>query len=200
MPVIPDDSVVYADLAAVKAALHIADTERDDQIEQAIAAASRSIDRATGRRFWADGVATARTFRVAGKTVRTRDGEKLLIDDVSALTDLAVAVGTLTAYSTVTGWETLPDNALDRDWPVTALLMPGGGWGGPRVRVTAVWGWPVIPDDIVQAAQILAIRLWKRKDSPEGVLGNAEWGTVRLSRTDPDVAALISPFKLPGFG
>jgi hypothetical protein len=43
------------------------------------------------------------------------------------------------------------------------------------------------------------MRLYKRKDSPEGVLGTAEWGgPVRLSRVDPDVAALLTPFVIPG--
>jgi hypothetical protein len=44
------------------------------------------------------------------------------------------------------------------------------------------------------------MRLFRRKDSPEGVTGSAEWGVVRLSRRDPDVWVLIEPYILPGFG
>jgi hypothetical protein len=67
-----------------------------------------------------------------------------------------------------------------------------------RVRVTAKWGWPAVPDTVVQATLIQASRLYRRKDSPEGVLGSAEWGTVRLGRVDPDVYALIQQLILPG--
>jgi hypothetical protein len=77
-----------------------------------------------------------------------------------------------------------------------------GTWGTAttRVRVTAKFGWPTVPDDIVQACLIQASRLFKRADSPEGVMGSSEWGVVRLSRRDPDVWALIEPYTLPGFG
>jgi hypothetical protein len=53
---------------------------------------------------------------------------------------------------------------------------------------------------IREATLIQALRLYKRKDSPEGVLGSAEWGTVRVSRLDPDVAKLVESLVLPGFG
>ena len=53
-----------------------------------------------------------------------------------------------------------------------------------------------VPDDIVQACLILSTRLFKRKDSPEGVAGFADFGAVRLSRMDPDVQALLNPFRI----
>ncbi|MBL7492517.1 hypothetical protein, partial [Frankia sp. AgW1.1] len=100
--------------------------------------------------------------------------------------------------------EAEPTDALDRGWPVTSLLRPGAYWLEfatiqTRIRVTARWGWPAVPDDIVQAAQIQATRLFKRKDSPEGVAGSADWGVIRIGRTDPDVAALTGPYALAGF-
>jgi hypothetical protein len=52
----------------------------------------------------------------------------------------------------------------------------------------------------VQATLIQAARLYRRKDSPEGVTGSAEWGVVRLPRIDPDVSALIKDLTLPGIG
>ncbi|MFC8456442.1 hypothetical protein ACFUJ0_06100 [Streptomyces sp. NPDC057242] len=68
------------------------------------------------------------------------------------------------------------------------------------MRVGTRFGWPAVPDDITEAALIQAARLYRRKDSPEGVTGSAEWGVVRLSRRDPDVWNLIDPYVLPGFG
>jgi hypothetical protein len=42
-----------------------------------------------------------------------------------------------------------------------------------------------------QAIMLQAARLWRRRDTPEGVLAFDELGTVRISRLDPDVAWLL---------
>ena len=41
-----------------------------------------------------------------------------------------------------------------------------------------------------------AAKLWKRKDTPNGVEGFADFGVVRVStREDPDIMALIAPLR-----
>jgi hypothetical protein len=193
----------YADLGTLKRQLGLDDTDdsRDALLEQALTAASRSIDRACGRRFWLDGTTVQRIYRPHGRTVIEPDGTALLVDDIGSSTGLVVESGSAAAWSTLTGWEALPDNALAIGRPITGLLRFGSwGIGTNRVRVTARYGWPAIPDEIVQATLIQANRLFKRKDSPEGITGSAEWGVVRLSRRDPDVWNLIEPYVLPGFG
>jgi hypothetical protein len=193
----------YSDLATLKLTLSITDTDRDDLLEQALATASRAIETfAGGRVFNADATASARTFPVRGRSLCVADGERLLVDDISTTTGLIVEIGTGSTFTAVTDYEVGPENAISRGWPITSLLRLGGTWSSsvrPRVRVTAKWGWPAVPDQVVQATLIQASRLYKRKDSPEGVMGNAEWGTVRVSRVDPDVQALLQPFVVPGF-
>jgi hypothetical protein len=39
------------------------------------------------------------------------------------------------------------------------------------------------------------MRLFKRYDSPLGVAGFGDIGAIRVGRIDPDVDALIMPFK-----
>ncbi|GGT43382.1 phage gp6-like head-tail connector protein [Streptomyces purpureus] len=193
----------YANLATLKAMLdlEVGDNSRDDLLNKALSAASRGIDRVTGRRFFLDGEPTARVFNPAGRVVCDASGTRLLLDDLGAAPTL-VETGSGSSWTATTDYETGPDNALVRGRPITFLLRPSGGWGSgaTRVRVTAAWGWPAVPDEIEQAALIQAARLFKRKDSPEGVTGSAEWGVVRVSRRDPDVWALIEHFILPGFG
>lgn len=193
----------YADLATLKSSLGMEadDDTRDSLLNKALASASRSIDTATGRRFWLDAAASAREFNPASRVVCGSDGERLLLDDAGAAPTL-VETGAAGAWAAVTDYETGPENAIVRGRPVTSLLRSSGSWGRGtvRVRVTARWGWPVVPDEIEQATLIQASRLFKRKDSPEGVTGSAEWGVVRLSRRDPDVWALIEHYVLPGFG
>lgn len=194
----------YAELGTLREQLNLSDddTSRDDLLDMALAAASRGIDEATGRRFYLDAAATARTYRPSGRTLCTDDGERLIVDDIGSTSGLVVETGSAGSWTTITDYETAPDNALVRGRPVTALLLPSGTWGSgtARVRITAKWGWPAVPDEITQATLIQAARLYRRKDSPEGVTGSAEWGVVRLSRRDPDVWALIEHYILPGFG
>jgi hypothetical protein len=46
------------------------------------------------------------------------------------------------------------------------------------------------------ATKIQAARLFIRRQSPFGIAGTPELGTVRLSaKLDPDVQALIAPFR-----
>ena len=194
----------YGTLVALKERLGIAadDTSRDAPLNSALAAASRGIDRATGRRFWLDADPVQRTYNPRGRIVRESDGDLFLVDDIGNVAGLVVETGSGTSWSAVTDYETGPENAIADGKPITGLLRTLGTWGltTTRLRVTARFGWPAVPDEVTEAALIQASRLYKRKDSPEGIIGSAEWGVRNLSRRDPDVWALIEPFILPGFG
>lgn len=193
----------YVTLAELKSQFGIEpdDTSRDADLNRARASASRSIDKTTGRRFWLDPAPVARTFNPRGRIVRQDDGDLFLLDDVGSSVGLVVETGSGASWSAVTDYETSPDNALVEGKPITGLLRVLGTWGiaTSRLRVTAQFGWPAVPDDIHEAALILASRLYKRKDSPEGIIGSAEWGVRNLSRRDPDVWNLIEPYIIPGF-
>ncbi|WP_425244848.1 phage gp6-like head-tail connector protein [Streptomyces sp. NEAU-NA10] len=194
----------YVTLEELKAQFDIeaGDTSRDSLLNRARASASRSIDKTTGRRFWLDAAPVQRVFNSRGRIVREADGDLFLVDDIGSADGLVVETGSGTSWTAVSGYETHPDNALADGKPITGLLRVLGTWGTStgRLRVTARFGWPAVPDDIHEAALIQASRLFKRKDSPEGIIGSAEWGVRNLSRRDPDVWALIEPYILPGFG
>ncbi|WP_330242010.1 phage gp6-like head-tail connector protein [Streptomyces sp. NBC_00525] len=190
----------YVDLTDVKAAAGMAsdDDTRDALLTTAINAATKLIDNETGRTFTLDAAASARVFVPSF-------GDLLIIDDVGAAAGVVVEVGSVgsTSWSELdsSAYELHPLNALAKGKPVTGLAAPASaGWGSrTRVRVTARWGWPAVPDEVVQACMIQAVRLFKRKDSPEGIMGSDQWGLARLSRVDPDVQALIAHLALPGF-
>ena len=191
----------YGDLASLKAALGITDSLRDAGLTSALVATSRWIDNYCGRRFYLDSAVSQRVYNPD----RLLNGAQFLTDDIGDNVGLIVETGSATlGWAVVTPYvETAPDNAVARNRPVTSLIRVDGipwvcAWAG-RVRLTARWGWPAVPDAVNQAAVIQAARLFKRKDSPEGVLGNSEWGAVRVSRVDPDVMALIGPFAIGGW-
>lgn len=177
-------------------------TARDALLEELRENASRAIDEHCGRRFYLDGSATARTYRPDGATISTDEGLQLLVHDIGTTAGLVVEYG-----SAADGWtaitadvENLPDNAIVRGRPITSLLWSGSTVTIPtittrqRFRVTAAWGWPAIPAVVEEAAILQTLRLLKRKDSIEGVAGSSEWGAVRMSRVDPDVAAMLANF------
>ncbi len=190
----------YVALSLLKASFGTTDGNRDDLLSAAIAAASRMIDRSCGRRFYLDGVVSQRTYRSSDRVLCRDDGELLIVDDIGSTSGLIVETASVGGtYEAVTGYETSPENASARGLPVTGLLLTSGVWRS-RVRVTAQWGWPAVPDEISQAALIQSSRLYKRKDSPEGIIGSADWGgALRMSRVDPDVFELIKHLTLPGF-
>jgi hypothetical protein len=191
----------YATLGDFHARLQIDDSSQDVELQDALTAASRDVDRATGRRFYKDAVATARVFNPRYRQVPTDEGVKLYIDDIADTTGMIVEVGVAPQWTTVTDYETGPDNAIVMGDPVIWLLrtfIPWVYYPRQRIRVTAVWGWPAVPPQIKNATLLRASRLYRRRDSPEGVAGFNDMGVVRLGRYDPDYDKLITPFMTPG--
>ncbi len=186
----------YAPLSVLKSNLNIAetDTDRDDLLQQKLLSASRAVEKyCDNRRFYLAPVATQRTFSTGRRVVCRRDGTMLLnIDDVGTST-LVVEVGNGTTWTAFTGFETYPDNALAKQDAITGLVTTGSEWSSNRrVRITARWGWPDVPAAVYEATLLQAMRLFRRKDSPEGVAGSADWGLVRVPNLDPDVKAQLA--------
>lgn len=173
----------YVSLTRLKAYIGITDNARDSALEDAALAASRAIDAACGRRFWLDWTVSDRDIDTYGRTFRAGTRYGLIVPDIASSTGL-VAGRTVTTDSEDGG-------------PITRLYS-SYAWADETVTITARWGWPSIPADIAQATKIYAARLFKRKDSPEGIAASAEFGAIRVTRRDPDVQALIDPYVLPG--
>jgi hypothetical protein len=173
-------------------------------LERAINATSRAIDKPTGRRFWLDDTATARTYRP-----RSADG--VWVHDIASTTGLIVQTDTTGDGSWATTWERdvdyelSPTDAAEDGRPWTRLVAIGDkrfipGRDGTRplratLKVTAKRGFAEVPVEVEQACILKAAKLFKRKDSPEGFAsGFGDFGPVRISKfEDPDVWALIEP-------
>ena len=196
----------YATRNQVKAALRIgtADTLDDDLIDNCVGAASRLIDGYCNRRFWQSGTAEARVYQA-------EDSFYCSIDDVAGtaltLKTSSQADGTFDVTWKVSDYQLEPLNgnldgltwSYDKIRAVGDYLFPtvNANYGEQAlVQVTAVFGWPSVPEPITQATIIQASRIFKRYDSPLGVAGFGDLGAIRVSRfLDPDMAQLVEPYR-----
>lgn len=199
----------YTTRALVKHALNIdsSNETEDDYIDGRITAATRAINTHCHRRFWLDTNPAARIINPHGRIWRDGEGYHLIVPDIGVVNGMIVEVGRGTGWTDITTQvEAEPTDALDRDppRPVTSLLFLSGVLPlarNSRVRITTRWGWPAGIADVAEPGLIQTLRLYKRKDSPEGVLGSPEWGSaIRMSRVDPDVAEMLKDFVVPGIG
>ena len=196
----------YATRNQVKAALRIgtADTLDDDLIDNCVGAASRLIDGYCNRRFWQSGTAEARIFQA-------EDSFYCSIDDIAGtaltLKSSTQADGTFDLTWKVSDYQLEPLNgnldgltwSYDKIRAVGDYLFPtvNANYGEQAlVQVTAIFGWPSVPEPITQATIIQASRIFKRYDSPLGVAGFGDLGAIRVSRfLDPDMAQLVEPYR-----
>ena len=196
----------YATRNQVKAALRIgtADTLDDDLIDNCVGAASRLIDGYCNRRFWQSGTAEARIFQA-------EDSFYCSIDDIAGtaltLKSSTQADGTFDLTWKVSDYQLEPLNgnldgltwSYDKIRAVGDYLFPtvNANYGEQAlVQVTAIFGWPAVPEPVTQATIIQASRIFKRYDSPLGVAGFGDLGAIRVSRyLDPDMAQLVEPYR-----
>ena len=192
----------YCTLAEVKAAARIIDSVDDSLLQLCIESASREIDGHCGRNFFTAGTtATVRTF------VAT-NSEFVPVDDFASTTGFALATsdGLDGVFDTTWGtadYQLEPLNGISDgvSWPYTRIRSTGNkalpyGADLAGVQVTARWGWSDTPTAVRQAAILLAGRLFKRYDSPTGVVGFGDMGAIRVARVDADVVTLLEPYVL----
>lgn len=193
----------YATLAEVKAALRITDTVDDTLLETAVESASRLVDGYCQRSFYSGGSAT--------RYYATENNLLVDIDDLQSLTTLQTSStlnGTFDVTWSATDYQLEPLNGIAdglTGWPSTRIRAIGvlgfPFWlGEAGVKVTGVWGWAAVPNAVKQATIIQASRIFKRLDSPLGVLSSPDLGYIRVgTRLDPDVQQLVEPYRQTRF-
>lgn len=183
----------YATLAELKSFLGISGSTDDARLELAIEAASRAIDTECSRRFYAS---TLTRYFTATDPLRCD-----LDDDIHTVTTVAIDKTGLRAYTVLAGsdYELDPTEAPYR----IIWIAPGSTEAFPLdqrrgVRVVGDWGYCATgshPQAITRACLILATRYFKRKDAPFGVVGTPDLGFLRVTSRDPEVRALLQPYR-----
>lgn len=190
--------VLYASLPELKQVLDIDDAASDVDLERALEAASRWIEGYTGRTFALETAQTRDYYPDTAYVVRT--------PDLVAITSIAVdedgdrTFGTTLAPADYQLWPlNEPTFQEVRIWPLADdVFVPGR-----LVRIVGSFGCTVdgqAPVEVRQSALLLASRFYKRvREAPFGVLQSTDLGQfTRLSGSDPDVVALLAPWRLSG--
>lgn len=191
----------YCTLVELKAALDITDAVNDAQLSMAITAVSRQIDNACRRRFYTTVAPEIRYY--------TPEDTEIVFpnDDILTITNFATDADGDGVYEetwAATDYILQPVNAAVDAVPYTWItITQNGDYIFPLydncLRLTGTFGYCAIanlPLTIRQACLIQCTRIFKRKDSPFGVVGLPELGVLRiLSELDPDVQQLIEPYK-----
>lgn len=186
----------YATLAEFKAAITIADTVDDTDLQRALDAATAWIDHYTGRTFGSvDTTYAARLFQ-------PYDTDTLNVPDLASVTALEIDTQ---------GDDTFATDLQPTDYDLYPLyVLPGmGGYTqirlkptapswfilGYQVRVTAFWGFGSTPAAVKQACILLASRWFHRLSVPFSMWEAPQTGQLAtLSASDADVIALLAPY------
>lgn len=187
----------YCTLQDVKDALRITDNVDDTLLELSVETASRQIDDHCERVFYQ----TADDTRIFAP----RDSFVCEIDDLVSVTSIktsTAADGTFDVTWSASDYQLEPLNSIAGGitFPATQIRVTDNYWfplamDEATVQVVGTFGWAEVPTAIKYATILLASRLFKRFDSPLGVAGVGDLGVMRVSRIDPDIDALIAPFK-----
>jgi hypothetical protein len=201
------EPTLYVQPSALKQTLGIKDSNVDTSYLDAdllasCKSASRAVDKLTDRGpFYAKDLSNdeVRTYTARGPLT-------LLIDDATAITSVEVdrdddGIYELTLVEGI-DYVLQPTNAPTDGWPWESLrlrsqrsyLMPIGVPAG--VKVTGRFGWLETPDQIVDAATIIAAKLFKRKrEAPFSIIGvGLDNMAVRIGSYDAEVMMLLQAF------
>jgi len=188
----------YCTLADVKSALRLTDNVDDALLEQAIEGASRRVDGYCGRFFYQ---------KEATLLLFAHDIYNLPVTDLVSINQLASddqGDGTYSQVWSASDYFLQPTNATLQDRPYDRIVASSGLTfpmqiipATPMIQLNAVWGWPAIPDDVVQATLLLSIRGFARLNAALGVVGFADMA-IQVRSIDPDVRDLLMPYKILG--
>lgn len=208
---------LYLSTADFKARTRSATAANDAAIAAVLASASREIDRWTGRWFGQDGSEMTAAVRYASlpgcqsdvrpfPTWQPWSGDtRLDIPDTVSLTEVATDQDGDGIYETV--WDAAeyllrPGNAAALGEPYTQLRTTQAAThtfptGPDAIRLTGVFGWPAVPDTIVEVCFLIANRLKSLWDAPFGLSGGGEMGALDMTNSlTPILKGMLSPYRL----
>jgi hypothetical protein len=186
----------YITTAELVAYARISDDDDDVFVADAIAAASRAIDRHCGRQFGV--VASAELRYYTAQWDRRLCRWIIPVDDLMTTTGLVVTVD---GGGTITDYRTEPRNNVAKGKPwecitvgTDSTVLPVTDQDG--MAITGLWGWTAVPSAVKAAAKLQSNRFLHRRDSPWGLAGSPDTGSELrlLAKVDADLKPMLAHF------
>lgn len=196
----------YFSVESLKSSLTLSGTTfADYDLPRSVAAACSAVNHVTNRRFDRDP-----TFEQV-RYYRPKSATEIWIDDCVEITELLTDQNGNFEYEKEwedNMWTTWPPNARVDGEPITLIELNtfratiGFPFWNPRsVKITGKWGWAdpdgdyYVPQNVQDAARLIASRLLNRFRSPQGVIPmGMDAGAVYIAKNDPDVQGLLRDF------
>lgn len=188
------------------------DLDADSRIGAVLLAASRAVDVHCRRLFGKSDSAETRVYTATSRTF-------VAIDDLALLSGVTVEVdldADLTCETTLATsdyyFEQLPLYVQPDPPPYSTLrLAPLAAQAFPltprAIAVTGLFGWPSVPQNVIEATLRLASRLEALPSAPLGIaqasattsntFGGSQGGTRLIMPDDADVKRLLAPYVRP---
>lgn len=191
----------YATLAQLKSYMgNDIGAAEDDELNDALASASREIEEYCHRQFNDAGSASARSYRPT-------DRRTVFVDDFHTTTGFMLEVdtdddGTYDQLWLTNEYELRPRGGIREGrpgWPfieigaVDWLTFPDGYRAA--IKVTARWGWASVPSMVKQACLELASSTYALRHARLGVAGSDQFGSVIRVQDNKLAMNKLKPFR-----
>jgi hypothetical protein len=177
-------------------------------LDDVVEASSRLIDEYCGRHFYQD-IAATRYFD-------TDHAQQLILGpfndlaSVTSITEDRAGDGTYSTTYTAGQYQLGPVGAASKApvaQPFTSVsLLDNVTFSvsvstGRRglVKIVGTWGWPAVPIEVKQACRIIVAEVMKLESAPLGIVGFADFGVTRVSKSmSPRAIQMLQPYKHGG--
>lgn len=189
----------YITLDELKAQAQIDDTLDDGVLQVALDAAVRAVDDWCNRSF--ETVDTADMNVKTSRLYTARTPHRLIVDDLAKVDTVEEKLHRRSDFETVDPdqYDVEPANAEADGEVITEIWRePHRSWpkGRQLVKVTGWFGWPSVPDSVVQATLLQASRFAQRRNAQFGVAPvvgmDGTSGMRLLAKLDADVELLLN--------
>lgn len=198
---------MYVELEDVKSFLRVQTGVHDPEVDRAVLAAHRDVDRYCGWQV-ADGFAqgeadaSARVFAATNTlTLRLDTGfwtaTDLVVktdDDDDGTFETTWAASEFELHPANNTWGGVTGFPYFEVWSTGARSWPVGGNRANRVQITAIWGWQECPPDVAEATLLRTAQLFARRDTRDGVQPLTGF---RAGGRDRDWELLLDDYRHP---
>lgn len=204
--------MAYATLDDLLATMSVAPADADAQalLDDLLEDASASITEMCGRSFYLSGTET-RTFNVVKRNATLLSDALSYPVDIISLSLVELAWQTGDTFSTVAsgsnGYSLSPEYP-DTGWPYQDILLSNiptdflaFPYGQGVVRLTGIFGWPVVPNLVKRATIDLAREWYRQGPGGGGPIGISQLGAPIFSSGSPPTVRQLykSDYRLRSF-